>query len=86
MPVALSNVSGSANTRGTITCMSRLSSFKSPRFSSNVKLPDTPDAPGSASLGSKPKRANAPLPENCVGASGNPCHANLPFDTLPRSA
>ena len=44
--------------------MSRLSSFKSPRVSSNVKLPDTPAAPGIAALAAMPKRANAPLPEN----------------------
>ena len=53
----------SANTRGSDTRMSRLSSFRSPRVSSNVKLPDTLAAPGSASLAAMPKRVKAPLPE-----------------------
>jgi hypothetical protein len=43
--------------------MSRLSSFSSPFTSSNVNLPYTLAAPGSASLAAMPKRVKAPLPE-----------------------
>jgi hypothetical protein len=69
-PEALSNWRLSANTFGNVTCMSRLSSFRSPFVSSNVKLPETLAAPGSASLAAMPKRVNAPLPGEPGGRVG----------------
>ena len=78
------STTASANTRGSFTRISRLSSFNSPRVSSKVKLPETPSAPGSALLASMPNRVKAPLPEKLLGSSGVPVQANLPFVTLPR--